>query len=100
MKPLILSPDAEADVASAFDWYQLRSPRVADRFLVALREAVLRVADAPSAWPLAEHATRRAQVFGFPYALYFRELEDVLVVVAILHGRRGPVHRKVRLGGS
>jgi len=96
VKPVIVSSAAEIDAAEAFDWYESRSFGLGDRFLRSVRVTLTRIGDAPLAFQLVRRATRRAQVTGFPYSVYFRELGDVIVVVAIFHGKRGPVVRATR----
>ena len=43
----------------------------------------------PAAFPFVHGAVRRLVVRRFPYAVYFREVGDEIVVLAI-HGRQDP----------
>lgn len=96
MKLVIVSPAAESDVATAFDWYESKSPGLGDRFLSSVRSVLERIAEAPLAFPQGRRGTRRAQLFGFPFAIFFKDTDEAILIIAILHGRRGPTVRAVR----
>src|SRR5689334_2450910 len=62
---------------------------------VAAREAdvdemLADVADRPTSFPLVVPPFRRALLARFPYAIYFRELDDSVQVFAVFHARRDP----------
>lgn len=75
----------------ARDWYAARSQRVGDRFTTAVATAVERITKAPQSCPTVVGDYRYLSVRGFPYALVFRLRSiDVIVIVAVAHGRRRP----------
>ena len=96
MKPLILVDEAEADVGDAYGFYLPRRVGLADRFLAAIRDALDRVQENPGAFPRVNKTVRRARVLGFPHSVYFREDPELIVVLAVFHGRRHPSIWKAR----
>jgi plasmid stabilization system protein ParE len=44
----------------------------------------------PELFPVVHRQTRRALLRRFPYGLYYRIVNDQIVVVACMHGRRDP----------
>jgi plasmid stabilization system protein ParE len=90
-----LDPEAEAELREAAAWYKERSPDVARRFVREVRAFARTIARMPLRFPvLLEPATstpvRRALVSGFPYALVFVVLTDVVLVLAVAHQHRKP----------
>ncbi len=96
MKPLLVIDEAESDIADAFGFYLLRREAVADRFLAAIGALLLRIQENPTAFPRMNQIMRRARILGFPHSVYFREDPNLIVVVAVFHGRRHPSIWKAR----
>ena len=89
-RPLIVNPEAEADLADARAWYDGKRPGLGDDFLH-------RVEDALSS--IERHPELRGQLFGelrgalverFPYAVIYRIDDDQVTVVAVYHTSRNP----------
>lgn len=89
----IVLPEASEEVAEAFRWYESRSLGLGRRFVDAVAEVVARACETPLAFPVAQHGTRSARVFSFPYSVYFAVEGDLLVVYAVFHERRNPAAR-------
>jgi plasmid stabilization system protein ParE len=58
-------------------------------------DAIARIAETPFAFPRVHGDTRRAVLRRFPYAIYFRILDDDIVILAV-HGRQDPQRWKSR----
>lgn len=87
MTEIVLRPEARVDALDAFAWYEQRRAGLGIELREALDAAIARIAAAPLAHPLQYRDLRRALVRGFPYAVFFPVVDDVIVVVAIVHGR-------------
>ena len=83
-------PQAGAEVLEARRWYEERQPGLGARFAAAVEDAVERLTAKPFAFPCVHGETRRAILRRFPYAVYFRVLDDNIVVLSVIHGRRDP----------
>jgi toxin ParE1/3/4 len=91
MRPrLIIRPEAEAELAEAFDWYERRVPGVGADFLAAIDVALDSVLSHPFQHPVVCRAARRALIRRFPYQVLFVAEEDPIVVIAVFHGARDP----------
>ncbi len=94
MKPVLRSPQAQADIEDALDDYQLEAPHMANVFLDALEKAVTHIQRAPSTG-----SPRYAQELGlsglkfwglhkFPFSLFYIEQADKLWVIRLVHMSR------------
>lgn len=90
MKKLVYRPEAEADVRSAFEWYERQREGLGADFIEALRQAEDRVQRSPFAFRTVRRDARRLLLRRFPYQLIYRVVDEVVVVVACFHGRRAP----------
>ncbi len=99
-RQVIVRQLAEHDLREAIEWYEKRQPGLGGEFLSAIERSLGRISRNPLAYPLVYRETRRAAVRRFPYLLYFRIASDVVIVLACLHGRRGPTVAKSRLSPS
>ena len=92
----IVRPAAAADIDEAFLWYETQRPGLGREFLAAADTLIDAIVEHPLRYPVVRRNTRRALLRRFPYALYFRIYDDVIVVVACMHGRRNPRRWQVR----
>ena len=92
----IVRPLAEADLEQAASWYDDERPGLGARFLSGVHQVFTRIRETPQQFPIIDRKIRRALLGAFPYAVYFRETEDSLVVLAVLHLRRRPGLWRVR----
>ena len=92
----IVRPAAAADIDDAFLWYEAQQPGLGHEFLTAADTLINAIAEHPLRYPVIGRNTRRALLRRFPYAIYFRIYDEVVVVVACMHGRRNPRRWQVR----
>lgn len=86
----IVRPLAEADLEDAARWYEDERAGLAERFLKDLDETFARIREGPFQFPTVSGEVRRALLHTFPYAVYFRASNEMVVVLAVLHMRRNP----------
>lgn len=94
---LIIRPEAEAELAHAFDWYERRVPGLGADFLAAVDAAVDSVLSSALQCPAVYKSVRRALIRRFPYQILFLAEQDVVTVIAIFHGARDPKRWQDRL---
>jgi plasmid stabilization system protein ParE len=87
---LLLSPEADLDLAEAFGWYEAQRPGLGSEFFAEVAHVLERIEDAPFQYAVVQGETRRAIVRRFPYAVFFVADPDVVTVTAVMHGRRDP----------
>jgi len=84
------------ELEEAVAWYEDRRRGLGDEFLKEIEEAIERSADHPERNPVVIGDVRRTVLRRFPYAVYFRQRNQDLVVLAVFHGRRNPLVWKRR----
>jgi toxin ParE1/3/4 len=65
-------------------------------FAAAVETTVTAILQNSQAYPCVKGDTRRALVRNFPYAVYFRPIDDEIIVLAVMHGRPNPRHWRLR----
>jgi plasmid stabilization system protein ParE len=86
-RQVVFRPQAEDEVIEVRQWYEARRPGLGKDFAAAVDQVIERMLANPFAFPRAHAETRRAVLARFPYAVYFRNLDEEIVVLAV-HGRQ------------
>lgn len=89
-RPLIINPEAEADLAEARSWYESKQEGLGDQFLQGVDDAFAGVRRSPEAYRVVYQDLRQAVVRRFPYHVLYRVDDDQITVVAVYHSRRDP----------
>ena len=85
----IVRPLAQADIDAAVEWYEQQAG-IGLRFIDVLDHVFNRIRDTPVQFPAVSSGVRRALLHTFPYAVYFRDTDHAVVILAVLHVRRDP----------
>jgi len=96
---LIVTSEAEADIARAVLWYEDRQHGLGQEVLSEIRRAISRALENPEAFTrLREHPdVHRVLVHRFPYRLFYILGDKTLVVFAVLHAARDERHWMLRV---
>jgi toxin ParE1/3/4 len=94
---LILRPEAEAEMADAFDWYEQRVPGLGEEFLLCVDAVLNSILRNPLQFPRVHRTARRAIMRRFPYEVFFVEDEEYVVVLSVFHAKRNPLHWQKRI---
>jgi len=86
--------EAALEMLSAIHWYFLRNKEVASRFAKEITRAVELIVEAPKRWPSYSRETRKFVLRQFPFLLIYRELTDVIQILAVAHSHRRPGYWK------
>lgn len=90
MNRLILRVEAEAELQDGYDWYEERAPGIGSRFLDQVQRLLDEIQAVPSRYPLVRRDVRMALVRRFPYAIFYRVVNDSIVVYSVFHTSRNP----------
>lgn len=82
----------------AYDWYQQKAEGLGDDFVVELESVYQKVIDNPQRPKVFQKGFRRYSLFRFPFSVIYRESEDCIYVVAVMHMRRKPGYWLSRFG--
>jgi plasmid stabilization system protein ParE len=96
VKQIIFRREAHADALEAYRWYESKERGLGAEFREELQAAIDRLRKAPKSNRALLRETRRARLKRFPYGVFYRAYDDVIVVVAVLHARRHPRRWKLR----
>jgi plasmid stabilization system protein ParE len=87
---LIVRPEAEVELAEAFDWYEQQVTGLGSRFLLSVDAAINSIRRDPLQYPIVYKNVRRALTQRFPYQVFFTLNNSQIVVIAVFHGMRNP----------
>ncbi len=96
-KSLIILSEAEEDITLGFDWYSEQQQGLGEEFLECVDACFDQISDNPKLYPVVHESYRRALVHRFPYAVFYEETEEVVVVFAVFHGSQNPDQWRSRL---
>lgn len=94
---LIVRPEAEAEMAEAFDWYEDRVPGLGSEFLLCVDAVFSAIQRTPQQYPRVHKTARRAMSRRFPYEIIFVEDDQRVVVLSVFHAKRNPKHWRERI---
>ncbi len=86
--PLIVRPDAEADIRAIHAQLEVIRQGLGDRFAIRLRDVLEHIEFMPGMYGLVWKDVRAAHAKRFRYVVYYIEFVDRTEVIAVLHGSR------------
>ena len=95
--PLIVGPEAEAELAVARDWYEEQRPGLGSEFLQTVSDAFERIRQNPLGFAQTYKHVRQMLIERFPYVVCYTFDGNSINVLAVLHGHRDPNEWKRRL---
>ena len=88
---VVFRPEARAELAEAAKWYRSKSFVVTAGFRDTVRQ--IRIAERPQAFSQILPGICRALTPQIPYAIFFEEEKDALVILAVKHQAQDPARR-------
>ena len=95
-------PAAREEYLASLRWYRQRDADVAARFREQVLGTIASICESPARSPPARGiaqrlGVRRRVLAGFPYAIFYVEIETEALILAIAHCRRRPGYWRRRL---
>ena len=90
MKATRLTSIAEKDIAEAVSFYEIQREGLGSDFLEEVDATVDRVRQDPQAYGHQDVDVRVKLVHRFPYAVYYRETSEEILILAVAHTSRLP----------
>ncbi len=87
---LTIRPEAEADIASHFDWYEERKNGLGREFLGEIHLVFRQIEENPLRHAEVYRKARRALVRRFPFKVFYLFENESVEVIAVIHARREP----------
>ena len=88
--PLRFLPEVEDDAINDYSWYESKSPGLGDEFLRMFYARAGDIPRTPLLYPKVHNEFRRCLLRRFPYAVYFINNNDLIIITGLLHGARDP----------
>lgn len=85
---LIIEAAARADIAKIALWYREQEAGSGIAFLDAIDAQLQRILSHPRIFSIRRLKVRGASLKKFPYTIYFKQTDDVIQIIAMLHHRR------------
>jgi plasmid stabilization system protein ParE len=93
---IIIRPEAEADLAGSFRWYQAQVPGLGIEFLSCIDDAFDLIIEDPRIYQKIYKNVRRCLPHRFPYEIFYIIEGDNIIVLGVLHAKRNPTVVKKR----
>lgn len=87
---LILREEAEQDLKEAYGWYESQRQNLGIEFIDEIEATINKIEETPQRYGKIYKNIRRALCKRFPFAVYFMEANQNIVVIGVLHQRRHP----------
>ena len=91
-------PDALSDLRKHNRWYERKQRGLGARFQEAVHDQAKLLEETPRVYKLYHRDVLRCSVPRFPYEIYFRIIDELVVVLAVHGVRQDPEMLKERLG--
>ena len=96
MRLRAVEPEAEADLAEAYRWYENQRSGLGGEFIACVDAAFNRICKTPDLHAAVYKNVRQALIRRFPYVVCYVFEEPLVSVVAVFHGHRDPAIWKSR----
>lgn len=97
MKPLVINDEAADELDEAIHYYENKCPGIGLNLSVRVSEAFQRIQRNPQLYPFhKETKVQKCFVRRFPYTVFYLELDEHVVVIAVAHRKRRPDYWKFR----
>ncbi len=94
---LTIRPEAETDLAEAFEWYEGHVPGLGLEFIRTVDSLFNSIVRNPQAYPVVYQTVLRALTRKFPYEIFFVTGDASVVILAVFHAKRNPQRWRERV---
>ncbi len=95
--PLIITPEAEADMEQAFRWYQAQRIGLGEDLITCVEKVFDRITHFPEIHAITYRNVRQTLVRKFPYVVCYVFENDRVEVIAVFHAHRDPTSWQARV---
>ncbi len=88
---------AEQEFVEAIDYYNDQCLGLGYEFAAEISSTMERIVCFPKAWTKISPRTRRCLTNKFPFGVLYQVGEDSILVIAVMHMKRNPIHWQKRL---
>lgn len=90
MLHLKFHPAVAVEITRSFLWYEKQTQGLGDDFINELEAAYTAILQFPDTWPLFQHGFRRFLLTKFPFSILYKQSNETVYIVAVMHNSRRP----------
>jgi plasmid stabilization system protein ParE len=87
---LVIRPEAEAEIAATYDYYETVTKGLGAAFLLAVEACLDGIQRSPEMYAVLYKDIRRGLLRRFPYGIFYVVEPEQIVILACFHARRDP----------
>ncbi|HSE36375.1 MAG TPA: type II toxin-antitoxin system RelE/ParE family toxin [Blastocatellia bacterium] len=97
MKPLVINDEAADELDEAIRYYENKGPGIGLNLAVRVSEAFQRIQHNPHLYPFHKDTkVQKCLVRRYQFTVFYMELDEHVVVIAVAHQKRRPDYWKFR----
>jgi plasmid stabilization system protein ParE len=85
---LVVSREAQTDIAEAIAWLRGASPSLPSRFKLELENVYASILEHTQMYPVVHKNIRRALLRRFPYSVFYVVERPIVLIVGVVHHSR------------
>lgn len=85
-----IQPEAEMDLQDAYSYFEHCKIGLGADFMDCVGDSLAKVSSNSEQYAVIYKSIRRALIHRFPYVIFYKVIDDVIVVFAVLHCAREP----------
>jgi hypothetical protein len=89
--------EAELDLQDAYSYFEQCKVGLGTEFMECVENALAKVSANDEHYPIVHQSIRRILVRRFPFAVFFKKVDNIILVFAVLHCAREPRAWRARL---
>jgi plasmid stabilization system protein ParE len=90
MPKLVFHPDIASEIKASYTWYQEQAVGLGDDFIAELESAYEAITELPKTWPKFQRGFRRYLLTRFPFSVIYKDTNESIFVVSVMHNSRKP----------
>jgi plasmid stabilization system protein ParE len=94
---VIFAPEAEQDIAEAYNWYEGRRVGLGEEFLSCVDASIQKIRRDPNLYPVIYKEYRRTLVRRFPYVVFYEFFDTTVWIYSVFHTSLDPGKWRARL---
>lgn len=94
---ILFHPDVALDIKGAYSWYEKQLLGLGDSFIDELESGYTAIKNFPNTWATFEYGFKRYILTRFPFSIIYKEHNNHIYVVSVMHNSRKPNYWKQRV---
>lgn len=87
---VIIRSKAYLEIDEAYDYYELQSPGLGDKFKDEVKSSILYLEKYPEHFAEIGHGFRQTLLHRFPFVIVYKIIDNRVLVFAVFHTSRNP----------